>query len=51
MYGYYQSQLGDLSLAFDYPTCIQSLQAEDLQTAAQRYLSPQAYGMVILRPA
>lgn len=51
MYGYYQSQLGDLSLAFDYPTCIQSLQAEDLQSAAQRYLSPQAYGMVILRPA
>ncbi|WP_071517736.1 pitrilysin family protein [Geitlerinema sp. PCC 9228] len=51
MYGYYQSQLEDLSLAFDYPSCIQSLQAEDLQKAAQQYLSPQAYGMVILRPA
>lgn len=51
LYGYYHSLLGDLSPALTYPEMIQSLSQADLQTAAQRYLSPQAYGLVILKPA
>ena len=50
LYGYYSSQLGDLKPAFDYPAHIQSLEASDLQTAAQEYLSPEAYGIVVMRP-
>lgn len=51
LYGYYQSIMGDLEPALNYPTQIQSLQAEDLQTAAQQYLSPDAYRVVILKPS
>ncbi|MGD2182997.1 M16 family metallopeptidase [Lusitaniella coriacea] len=50
LYGYYHSQLGDLEPAFTYPTRIQSVEATDVQAAARRYLSPEAYGVVILRP-
>jgi zinc protease len=50
LYGYYQSVLGDLAPAFSYPAQIQALNAHDLQTAAQRYLSPEAYRAVILKP-
>lgn len=51
LYGYYQSMLGDLEPAFNYPATIQALNAADLQTAAQQYLSPTAYGVVALKPA
>jgi zinc protease len=47
LYGYYQSMLQDLSPALGYPAKIQSLTTTDLQIAAQRYLSPEAYGVVI----
>ncbi|NEO26518.1 MAG: insulinase family protein [Kamptonema sp. SIO4C4] len=50
LYGYYQSQLGDLQPALTYPLQIQSIHAEDIQHAAQRYLNPEAYGIVIMRP-
>lgn len=50
LYGYYYSQLGDLEPAFHYPTRIQSVEAADVQAAARRYLSPDAYGIVIVRP-
>ena len=50
LYGYYQSITGDLAHALNYPSQIQALQAEDLQTAAQRYLSPTAYGVMTVRP-
>lgn len=50
LYGYYQSIMGDLTPAFNYPVQIQSLSAADLQTAAQQYLSPDAYRAVILKP-
>lgn len=50
LYGYYQSIMGDLTPAFNYPAQIQSLNAEDLQLAAQHYLSPEAYRAVILKP-
>ncbi|MBD1807370.1 insulinase family protein [Microcoleus sp. FACHB-SPT15] len=51
LYGYYQSQLGDLAPALNYPSKIQSLNAVDLQVAAQQYLSPKAYGVVTIKPA
>ncbi len=50
LYGYYQTLLGDLSAALTYPARIQALNAEDLRTAAQRYLSPDAYGTVAIKP-
>ena len=51
LYGYYQSMVGDLEPAFNYPTAIQSLDTIDLRGAAQQYLSADAYGVVVLKPA
>lgn len=50
LYGYYQSQIGDLTPALNYPARIQSLTPVDLQVAAQKYLSPDAYGIVTVKP-
>lgn len=50
LYGYYQSMVGNLEPAFDYPSRIQALNAEVMQAAAQKYLSANAYGAVILKP-
>ncbi|MBF2072599.1 MAG: insulinase family protein [Synechococcales cyanobacterium C42_A2020_086] len=50
LYGYYHAVMGDLAPALLYPVHIQALTAADLQAAAQQYLSPDAYGAVILRP-
>jgi predicted Zn-dependent peptidase len=50
LYGYYQCMLQDLSPALGYPATIQSLNTTDLQLAAQRYLSPEAYGVVVAKP-
>jgi zinc protease len=50
LYGYYQAVLGDLAPALNYPARIQALDAVDLQTAVQKYLSPDAYGVVAIRP-
>ncbi len=50
LYGYYFSQLGDLNPAFNYPEIIRQLTPEDIQKAAQTYLSAEAYGIVILSP-
>jgi predicted Zn-dependent peptidase len=50
LYGYYYSQLQDLVPAFNYPQLIQGIEAKDLQIAAQKYLDPQAYGIVIAKP-
>ena len=51
LYGYYYSQLEDLEPALNYPSYIKSLEISDLQASAQRYLSPEAYGVVVMRPA
>jgi zinc protease len=51
LYGYYQSMVGDLAPAFSYPARIQALEAVDLQAAAQKYLSPDSYGVVAIRPS
>lgn len=51
LYGYYYSQLGDLAPALSYPACIQSVDAVDIQQAAQDYLATNAYGIVSIKPA
>ena len=51
LYGYYYSQLQDLAPALNYPQHIQSISARDLQLAAQKYLNPEAYGVVVMKPA
>ncbi len=51
LYGYYQAIMGDLSPALNYPAIIQALDAQHLQVAAQRYLSPNAYGVSVFRPS
>jgi zinc protease len=51
LYGYYQSVLGDLAPALNYPARIQAIDRLDLQTAAQKYLLPEAYGVLVMRPA
>jgi zinc protease len=50
LYGYYYAQIGDLAPALTYPDRIQSLSTADLQTAAQAYLAPDAYGVVVIKP-
>lgn len=50
LYGYYQSLVGDLEPAFNYPDNIQSQDATDLMQAAKEYLCPDAYGVVVLKP-
>ncbi len=50
LYGYYQSLIGDLEPAFNYPQYIQAQEATDLMKAATYYLSPDAYGVVVIKP-
>ncbi|MGP0128356.1 MAG: M16 family metallopeptidase [cyanobacterium endosymbiont of Rhopalodia musculus] len=49
LYGYFYSQLQDLESALTYPSRIQHLSLEDIQQAALDYLSPNAYGITIVR--
>ncbi|MFZ4640936.1 MAG: M16 family metallopeptidase [Nodosilinea sp.] len=51
LYGYYHTLTGDIGDGLHYPERIQALTVEDLQTVAQRYLCPDAYGLVVLQPA
>lgn len=51
LYGYYQSLMGDLAPAMNYPEIIKSLTPEDLQQAAQKYLNPKAYGILTVKPS
>jgi predicted Zn-dependent peptidase len=50
LYGYYQALVGDLVPALHYPAAIQALDTTALQAAAQTYLSPTAYGIVVIQP-
>ncbi len=50
LYGYYQCLVGDLDPAFNYPQHIQMQNEYDLMKAAQKYLSPQDYRAVIIKP-
>ena len=51
LYGYYYSQLRDLTPALNYPSHILGVEAVDVQQAAQQYLSTEAYGVVTIKPA
>jgi len=51
LYGYYHSQLGDLTPALNYPACIQAVNSHHIQQAAQDYLATDAYGIVTMKPA
>jgi zinc protease len=51
LYGYYHTLTGDITHAVNYPSYIQQLTVDDLLAAAQRYLSAEAYGLVVLLPA
>jgi predicted Zn-dependent peptidase len=51
LYGYYYSQLQNLEPALNYPQYIQKIEAEDLQAAAQKYLSAEAYALVVMTPS
>ncbi|PZV08869.1 MAG: peptidase M16 [Leptolyngbya sp.] len=50
LYGYYHTLLRDLEPAIHYPDYIQAIDAEAVRVAVQRYLSPNAYGIVTIRP-
>ncbi|GBE95499.1 M16 family metallopeptidase [Nostoc cycadae] len=50
LYGFYQSLIGDLEPAFNYPLHIQQQEANDLLLAANQYLCPEAYGVVVIKP-
>ncbi|MEM1367605.1 MAG: pitrilysin family protein [Cyanobacteria bacterium P01_H01_bin.15] len=50
LYGYYQALLGTTDAALSYPEQIRALTPAELQATAQRYLNPQAYGTVVIRP-
>jgi predicted Zn-dependent peptidase len=50
LYGYYHSLIGDLNPAIHYPDHIRAVNAEAIRTAVQRYLSPEAYGVVTIQP-
>jgi predicted Zn-dependent peptidase len=49
LYGYYQSLIGDLEPAFNYPQYIQAQAATDLIQTAKDYLSPDANGVVVIK--
>lgn len=51
LYGYYHTLVGDLAPALNYPARIRALDAVDLQRAAQQYLTPDAYGIVVSKPS
>ena len=50
LYGYYQTLVGQLGPAINYPAHIRNLTPHDIQQAAQAYLNPDAYGMVMIHP-
>lgn len=50
MYGYYQSMVKDLDPMLNYPARIQAVNEEELQSIANSFLSPDAYGVVIVKP-
>jgi predicted Zn-dependent peptidase len=48
LYGYYQTVIGNIPSAFDYPRAMRALTPEDLRHAAQKYLSPEAFGVLTI---
>lgn len=50
IYGYYDRIVGSLDSALNYPDLIKSITKEDIQAAARKYLNPDAYGILIVKP-
>lgn len=50
LYGYYYSLLRDLEPALTYPELLQGITRETIQQSVQKYLNPEAYGIVTLTP-
>ncbi|MEM1425000.1 MAG: pitrilysin family protein, partial [Cyanobacteria bacterium P01_H01_bin.130] len=50
LYGYYETLMGNIHQGLQYPADIRSLTVEDLQASAKRWLNPDAYGLVTVRP-
>ena len=49
LYGYYQT-IADMALAREYPQQVQAITAEQIQTMAQQYLTPNCYAVTALEP-
>jgi predicted Zn-dependent peptidase len=50
IYGYYDRIVGSLAHALNYPDRIKSITKEDIQAAVRKYLNPDAYGILIVKP-
>ena len=50
IYGYYDRIVGSLEPALNYPDLIKSITKEDIQSAVRKYLNPDAYGILIVKP-
>lgn len=50
LYGYYYSQMQDLEPALTYTERLQAVTAQDVRDAAQRYLTPDAFAIVVVHP-
>jgi zinc protease len=50
LYGYYDRVVGSLESALNYPDRIRSITKEDIQSAVRKYLNPDAYGILIVKP-
>ena len=50
IYGYYDRIVGSLEPALNYPDLIKSITKEDIQAAVRKYLNPNAYGILIVKP-
>lgn len=50
LYGYYYALTGEIEPALTYPDQVCNLTAQDLNQAAQEFLQPDAYAIVVARP-
>ena len=50
IYGYYDRIVGSLEPALNYPDLMKSITKEDIQAAVRKYLNPDAYGILIVKP-
>jgi predicted Zn-dependent peptidase len=50
IYGYYDRIVGSLEPALNYPDLIKSITKEDIQSAVRKYLNPDAYGILTVKP-
>ena len=50
IYGYYDRIVGSLEPALNYPDLIKAITKDDIQAAVRKYLNPDAYGILIVKP-